>query len=578
MMRLSGTRPGWSRPIRWHWTRGNRAPVFKDQDSDTPGTQNQSAMREVAENTDANVGSPVTAEDPDPNEDPLIYKLSGADAALFGVGSDGQIKVKSTTKLDFEAPKNVYMVTITATDSFSDSASIDVTITVTDADEEPDVTGDATKEYAEKRTDPVATYTAVDPEGAGIAWSLSGADASLFSIEGGVLAFVKPPNFEDVKDDGGDNIYEVMVEATDGTGHVGRKAVMVEVTNVDEDGTVELSALQPAPNVAFTATLTDIDNPGTNPTTDINGLADLTGSAEWQWSKSTRTSGGWTDIDKAKSSVYTPDVDGADSGYYLRATAKYRDKQSRSGADNDKTASMVSANKVLVVRTPNDAPEFAEDQDPVMTGNQEAAARDVAETAAAGQSLGDPVTAEDGDAADVLTYTLQDASGNFVIDRATGQISVSKDAGFSVEADDVGPEGVTAMDSYTVTVIATDPKGIPTEAALAASEGASDTVMVVISVTAVDEPPQFDFGAESGLAAVTFLEGEEITAALSTYVANDPEDTGAPTLGYRGADSSKFTFVSGTGVLTFKDAPNFEKPARRRQGQRIRSDHYGYRR
>ena len=76
----------------------NRAPVFKDQDSDTPGTQNQSAMREVAENTDANVGSPVTAEDPDPNEDPLIYKLSGADAALFGVGSDGQIKVKSTTE------------------------------------------------------------------------------------------------------------------------------------------------------------------------------------------------------------------------------------------------------------------------------------------------------------------------------------------------------------------------------------------------------------------------------------------------------------------------------------------------
>ena len=53
-----------------------------------------------------------------------------------------------------------------------------------------------------------------------------------------------------------------MVEATDGTGHVGRKAVMVEVTNVDEDGTVELSALQPAPGVMFTATLTDLDGPG----------------------------------------------------------------------------------------------------------------------------------------------------------------------------------------------------------------------------------------------------------------------------------------------------------------------------
>ena len=63
----------------------NRAPVFGDQDSDTPGTQNQSATREVAENTTAAVGNPVTAEDPDPNEDTLTYTLSGADAALFSV-------------------------------------------------------------------------------------------------------------------------------------------------------------------------------------------------------------------------------------------------------------------------------------------------------------------------------------------------------------------------------------------------------------------------------------------------------------------------------------------------------------
>ena len=52
-----------------------------------------------------------------------------------------------------------------------------------------------------------------------------------------------------------------MVEATDGTGHVGRETVKVEVTNVDEAGTVKLSALQPAPGVPFTATLTDIDGP-----------------------------------------------------------------------------------------------------------------------------------------------------------------------------------------------------------------------------------------------------------------------------------------------------------------------------
>ena len=138
--------------------------------------------------------------------------------------------MKSGTKLDYEAAKNVYMVTLTATDSFSDSASIDVTIMVTDADEAPDVTGDATKEYAENGAGSVATYTAEDPEGVAVKWSLSGTDADAFTIEGGVLAFVKSPDFEAAKDvvgtgtpmaAAGDNIYEIMVEATDGTGPCG---------------------------------------------------------------------------------------------------------------------------------------------------------------------------------------------------------------------------------------------------------------------------------------------------------------------------------------------------------------------
>ena len=128
--------------------------------------------------------------------------------------------------------------------------------------------------------------------------------------------------------------------------------------------------------------------------------------------------------------MYTPDEDGKDSGYYLRATAKYKDKQSPSGAGNDKTASMVSANKVLALRTTNKVPEFAEAVD-----GEDTYVRTVAETAAEGQLVGDPVTAEDDNADDVLTYTLvdDDASDNFVIDRATGQISVAKGAKFNVD-------------------------------------------------------------------------------------------------------------------------------------------------
>ena len=193
----------------------NRAPVFDDQDDDTDGVQNDETTREVAENTAApgnvNVGSPVTATDPDPNSDPLDYTLSGDDAGLFSVGADdqttpdsdegGQIKVKSGTKLDYET-KRTYSVTLKAADSFGDYDTIDVTIMVTQVNEAPPVMGEATVEYAENGVGPVATYTAVDPEGAAVKWSLAVVvdpvedDAGDFSISGGVLAFKKSPNYE----------------------------------------------------------------------------------------------------------------------------------------------------------------------------------------------------------------------------------------------------------------------------------------------------------------------------------------------------------------------------------------------
>ena len=88
---------------------------------------------------------------------------------------------------------------------------------------------------------------------------------------------------------------------------------------------------------------------------------------------------------------------------------------------------------------------------------------------------------------------MEDASdGKFVIDRATGQISVAKGTGpkFNHLGDDA-ITGLTAKNSYTVTVIATDPKGIPTKMVSSATEDASDTMLVTINVTPVDEPPIF---------------------------------------------------------------------------------------
>ena len=83
----------------------------------------------------------------------------------------------------------------------------------------------------------VATLEATDPEDDPvIEWSITGgADRALFSLtNGGVLTFVTAPNYENPKDSGKDNGYEVIATASDGTNNSTPKTITVNVTNVDE--------------------------------------------------------------------------------------------------------------------------------------------------------------------------------------------------------------------------------------------------------------------------------------------------------------------------------------------------------
>ena len=233
----------------------NQAPKFKE---------GASTFRVVEENTKAlagaddaddaddddletddladNVGKPVTAED---DADPVpTYTLGGSDADMFRVRANGQIEVSAKAMLDYET-KSSYTVTVTATDSSGDednnSASITVTIYVTDLDEGPmvstgglAVSGPARADYAEDRTDAVATYTASGTDAAQATWSLSGDDAGDFDISSsGELTFASEPDFEAPADADEDNAYEVTVEADDGT-NTDSRTVTVTVTDVED--------------------------------------------------------------------------------------------------------------------------------------------------------------------------------------------------------------------------------------------------------------------------------------------------------------------------------------------------------
>ena len=164
----------------------------------------------------------------------IEWSTAGDDGSLFSI-EIGALRFKSPP--DYEAPAdsgqdNDYTVNVQASDG-TETASLDISISVTNVNEGPTVTGDAAVDYAEQDTGSVGSYTGNDPEGDDLEWSLSGDDAAAFTIEGGVLSFAPAPNFETPSDSGSNNVYEVMVEVSDGT-YTDTLGVSVTVTDMQE--------------------------------------------------------------------------------------------------------------------------------------------------------------------------------------------------------------------------------------------------------------------------------------------------------------------------------------------------------
>ena len=310
----------------------NQAPVFPDQDTNTPGDQSDRATRSIPESAEAGapVGDPIPARDTDgsggTNVDVLTYTLGGPDASYFSVGQDdtttgtvdegGQISVGEGTKFDFET-KSTYTVTVTATDPSGASDTITVTINIQNVNEAPTVemveqlrlTGDTGPSIAENQTGTVTTFRATGPGSDTGTWSLTGADASSFAISGGVLSVPSALNFESPSDANRDRVYEVTVTVQAGT--MSRSLdVRVTVTDVDEPGTVNLSSPgnEVKVGVQLTAELDEGDE------VVVNG---------WQWSSGASDTGPWTSIPGETNNTYTP-VDG-DVGNFLRITVNYTD-------------------------------------------------------------------------------------------------------------------------------------------------------------------------------------------------------------------------------------------------------------
>ena len=108
---------------------------------------------------------------------------------------------------------------------------------MSDVNEAPSITSGDVGSARETDADSTVVYTATatDPDAnASLTYSLSGADASLFAINGrGEVTFLKAPDYEDPKDAGRDNTYDIVVKASDGLLY-STKAVAISVINMND--------------------------------------------------------------------------------------------------------------------------------------------------------------------------------------------------------------------------------------------------------------------------------------------------------------------------------------------------------
>ncbi|MCZ4312787.1 DUF4347 domain-containing protein [Comamonadaceae bacterium G21597-S1] len=147
-------------------------------------------------------------------------------SASFDLGTFTRLSVTAGTV--FIGSNNSYLDEIRVGRTFADVAPTAAPVIISNG-------GGATASVAiAENTTHVTTVTAIDYDTSSLTYSIAGGvDAALFQIDSGtgVLRFRNAPDFETPLDAGANNIYDVIVRASDGT-HSDTQAIAVMVTDV----------------------------------------------------------------------------------------------------------------------------------------------------------------------------------------------------------------------------------------------------------------------------------------------------------------------------------------------------------
>ncbi|MDO6683794.1 cadherin repeat domain-containing protein, partial [Oceanobacter sp. 5_MG-2023] len=426
----------------------------------------------------------ATADDSADISDGVSFGLSGADAAYFSIDtSSGEVTLLADA--DYES-KSSYNFVVIATDGAGLQDSQAVTLDVNDLDEvAPAFTSGSTATAIDENTGENAViYTAATDDATAV-YSLSGTDASLFSINSatGEVTLLADADYETKPS------YSFTVTATDGAGNHTDQAVTLVVNNLDEA----------APSITSGATATAIDeNSGAGSviyTATADDSADISDGVAFSLSGD----------DAAYFSINS-----ATGEVTLLADADYETKPSYSFTV---TATDGAGNHTdqLVTLDVNNLDEIA----PTITSG--ATATSIDENSGAGQVVYSVTADDSADTSDGVNFSLSgDDAAYFSINSATGDVTLLADADYETKS------------SYSFTVTATDGAGLQNSQA------------VTLDVNDLDEvAPAFTSGSTA--TAIDENSGE------NTVIYTAATDDATAVYSLSGADAGLFSINSATG-------------------------------
>ena len=571
-------------------TSANQPPVF-DETSPT---------RSLAENTTGtqNIGNPISANDPEGTE--VSYRLAGGDTGQFTIDTNnGQLRTQTGVDYNYEV-KNRYSVTVEAADDQGGRATITVTIDITDDDNErperpdkPAVTASTLNSLSIRWTAPTNTgpnindydvqyregtsgnFTAWPHTSTGTSTTITGLKAntlyqvqvlarsdegeSLWSPSADVRTVAnQAPTFNE-----GTRTTRSFAENTTGTQDIGNP-----ITATDRDGGTPTYRLEGTDQASFvlnnnqlqtlsgetydyeeknryevtvrvedgqggsntievTINLTDVREPPETPDPPSVSAASSI-SLTVTWDEPTNTGPDINDYDvqyregdsgnftawSHNSADRTATITGRTPGTSYQVQVRARNAEGTSDWSESGTGS-TSAN-----------------QRPIFTDGS-SATRSFAENTTGTQDIGDPVGATDPENTP-LTYSLEGTDKDaFTLISNSGQLRTKSGQTYDYET----------QSRYSVDVKASD------------EHSSERTISVFIDLTDVNEVPTFTsdatFEAAENNPFAGRVDAEDVDSADGI--------TGYTITGGAGRDPGQLE-INSAGVLTFKDAPDFENP------------------